>query len=52
MKLLLYIYTIVLKNDQLAANPVPRAAPTIAGLIPAIHQYNIAQHVVDIQVDL
>jgi hypothetical protein len=29
-------YTNVLKNDQLAANPVPNAAPTMAGLIPAI----------------
>jgi len=37
-------YTIVLKNDQLAANPVPRAAPTIAGLIPAVHQYNPCQY--------
>ena len=52
MKLLLYIYTIVLKNDQLAANPVPRAAPTIAGLTPAVHQYNPIHHVVDVQVDL
>jgi hypothetical protein len=43
MKLLLYIYTIVLKNDQLAANPVPRAAPTIAGLIPAVHQHHLRQ---------
>jgi hypothetical protein len=45
-------YTIVLKNDQLAANPVPRAAPTIAGRIPAIHQLNPEQLVVDVQVDL
>jgi hypothetical protein len=52
MKLLLYIYTIVLKNDQLAANPVPRAAPTIAGLIPANRQYNPFQDLMDIQVDL
>jgi hypothetical protein len=52
MKLLLYIYTIVLKNDQLAANPVPRAAPTIAGLIPAIRQYNPILPSMDTQVDL
>ena len=52
MKLLLYIYTIVLKNDQLAANPVPRAAPTIAGLIPANRQHHLKRLVVDVQVDL
>lgn len=40
-------YTIVLKNDQLAANPVPRAAPTMAGLTPAIHQPEPIQHVVE-----
>ena len=47
MKALLYIYTIVLKNDQLAANPVPRAAPTIAGLTPATVQRDPIQHLVE-----
>jgi hypothetical protein len=34
-------YTNVLKNDQLAANPVPNAAPTMAGLIPATSSVSI-----------
>jgi hypothetical protein len=32
-------YTSVLNHDQLAANPVPKAAPTIAGLTPAWSQH-------------